>query len=134
MASGWIKAFAVADDFEDANGGTILTYHEAVDRARKLARGNGEIDTQRPVIVAEAVTRYEADLKARGGSLKNATRVRANLPKALAAKSVSLLAARELREWRDGLLEHLAPSSVNRTCRAMKACLNLAAARMTEYF
>jgi integrase len=126
IANGWIKAFATADDFEDANGGTIIAYHEAVDRARKLARGNGEI-AERPIVVAEAITRYEADLKARGGCLKNATRVRANLPNSLATKSVSLLVARDLRDWRDGLLEHLVPSSVNRTCRAMKACLNLAA-------
>jgi hypothetical protein len=48
----------------------ILTYHEAVDRARKLARGNGEI-AERPIVVAEAITRYGADLKARGGNRKS---------------------------------------------------------------
>jgi integrase len=52
--------------------------------------------------------------------------VRANLPDALAAKAVSLLVAREFREWRDDMLERMVPASVNRTCRVMKACLNLA--------
>jgi hypothetical protein len=113
MAEGWIKAFATADDFEDTNGATVLTYHEAVDRARQLARGSREADNSgRPVTLAEALDRYEADLKARGGCLKNVNRVRANLPDALAAKAVSLLVAREFREWRDDMLERMVPASV----------------------
>jgi integrase len=128
MTEGWIKGFATADDFEESNGSTILTYHEAVDRARQLARGSGEVNSDgRPVTVAEALDRYETDLQARSGCLKNATRVRANLNGGLAAKSVSLLGARELRSWRDGLLSTMTASSVNRTCQAIKACLNLAA-------
>jgi hypothetical protein len=112
MAEGWIKPFATADDFEDTNGSTILTYHQAVDRARQLARGGGEADSaSRPVTVAEALDRYEADLKARGGCLRNVTRVRANLPDGLAAKAVSILVGRELREWRDDMLEE--PSSLH---------------------
>ena len=31
----WIKVIAVADDHEDSNGGQILTYWEAQDRARQ---------------------------------------------------------------------------------------------------
>jgi hypothetical protein len=67
MAKGRIKAFATADDFEDTTGATVPTYHEAVDRARQLARGSGEADNSgRPVTLAEALDRYEADLKACG--------------------------------------------------------------------
>jgi integrase len=120
------QAFATADDFEEANGDTILTYHQAVDRARQLARG-GEGDGGRLATVAEALDGYAADLKARGGHSGNATRVRVNLPDALARKSVVLLSAKELRQWRDGLLAHMRPSSVNRTANALKAALNLAA-------
>jgi|SRR5215831_14146799 len=126
MADGWLKAFAVADDFEDANGITVLTYHQAIERARQLARGQSEEDTERPVTVSEAVDRYETDLEARGGSKKNAARVRANLSEVFARKSVALLAAKELRQWRDDLVKRIRPSSVNRTCKAMKAALNLA--------
>ena len=46
----------------------------------------------------------------------------------VAAKAVALLTAKELRHWRDGLLKRgLAAPSVKRTCRALKAALNLAA-------
>ena len=30
----WTKAFALADDFEDANGTTVLTFHDAQARLR----------------------------------------------------------------------------------------------------
>jgi hypothetical protein len=49
----------------------------------------------------------------------------------LAGKTVALLEApQEFRHWRDGLLKKgLAPSSVNRTCAAFQAALELAAAQ-----
>jgi len=40
---------------------------------------------------------------------------------------VALLTSRDLRSWRDALVSHLAPASVNRTCAAFKAALNLVA-------
>jgi integrase len=49
------------------------------------------------------------------------------LPAALGAKTVGLLNARELRQWRDGLLKKgLAPASAGRTARILKAALTLA--------
>ena len=45
----------------------------------------------------------------------------------LAGKLITLLAARELRAWRDGLIARMSPASVNRTCFSLKAALNLAA-------
>ncbi len=128
MAEGWMKAFATADDFEDANGTDILTYYQATDRARQLARGaSGDEDNGRPLTVGEAVDRHEADLKIRGNSPGSATRVRYNLTPSLNTKPVSLLVAQELRKWRDGLLDRMTASSVNRVCNALKAALNLAA-------
>src|SRR6476659_787778 len=35
----WTKGFALADDFEDADGKNVLTFHGAQDQAKKLARG-----------------------------------------------------------------------------------------------
>jgi integrase len=80
--------------------------------------------------VAQAIDRYEIDLSTRGGDAYNAQRVRVHLPDVLASKTVPLLAApREFRHWRDGLLKKgLAPSTVNRTCAAFQAALELAAA------
>ena len=71
---------------------------------------------------------YETDLKARGADPYNARRCRIHIPASLAGKTVAQLTAKELRDWRDGLLKRgLAAPSVKRTCRAFKAALNLAA-------
>src|SRR5205823_6424168 len=76
----------------------------------------------------EALTAYATDLKTRGADSYNAERVRAHLSPALADKPVGLLAARDLRRWRDGLLSAgYAPSSVNRISTPLRAALNLAA-------
>jgi hypothetical protein len=128
----WTQVFARADDFQDANDTDILSFWQAQDRARTLARGrDAEEDSRKPVTVAQTIDRYEYDLKTRGGDIYNAPRVRRHLPDLLASKTVALLAApREFRHWRDGLLKKgLAPSTVNRTCAAFQAALELAAAQ-----
>jgi len=120
--SSWQKAFAIADDFEDANGESVIDFWQAQIRARQLARGS--VDTGKPISIDEALDAYAADLKARDGLAGNVSRVRHHLPPALAAKPVSLLTAQELRHWRDGL--DMKPATVNRTTRQLKAALNLA--------
>jgi integrase len=124
--SSWTRRIAIADDFESANGSSVLSYAEALDKARELARGGsgaGKIAS-----VADALDAYAADLRARGALPGNASRVRTNLPPALLAKSVALLGGREIRSWRDGLLARgMAPGSVDRNVIALKAALNLAA-------
>jgi integrase len=55
------------------------------------------------------------------------TRLRPHLPAGLHDKVVPLLTSRDLRKWRDGLAKTLAPATVNRTCAAFKAALNLVA-------
>ena len=123
----WLKAFAVADDHEDANGESVLDFWTAQDRARKIARA-GEGTGERPATVSEALDAYEADLRARGGALGNVGRVRFNIPSTLAARPVGLLTAKELRGWRDRLVKaSMAPASADRTARALAAALSLAA-------
>jgi hypothetical protein len=103
----WVKKFGYADDHEEANGEQVLTFWEAQERARKLARGGKnaeEDDPGRPVIVREALAAYQADLIARGGDVHNVARVRGHLPNTLAGRTVALLTARELRRFRDNLL------------------------------
>jgi integrase len=128
----WVRKFGYADDHEEANGEQVLTFWEAQERARKLARGGKnaeEDDPGRPVIVREALAAYQADLIARGGDVHNVSRVRGHLPNTLAGKTVALVTARELRRFRDNLLaKKLRPSSVNRISSALRAALNLAAA------
>jgi hypothetical protein len=126
----WTKAIAFADDFDDADDGKILNFWQAQDRARVLAHGSRREDGDdgKLITVAQALDRYQADLRARGGDLSNVSRVRLHLSETLAAKTVALLTARDLRPWRDGLLKkQLAPASVNRSATAFKAALTLAA-------
>jgi integrase len=123
----WTKRIGYADDHEDADGEHILTWWQAQDKARALARGKDA--GGRPATVAEALADYETDLIARGGSPANARRARTLLPSIMLAKPVALLTARELKHLRDGLIAKGAkPASVNRDLKGFKAALNLAAA------
>ena len=36
----WTKGFALADDFEDADAKIVLTFYQAQEQAKKLARGD----------------------------------------------------------------------------------------------
>jgi integrase len=127
----WMKGFARADDYEEANGTDVLDFWQAQERARTIARGHRDpdADSAKPITVGEAMDRYEADLKARGGDAYNAQRVRVHLPDALRNETVALLTSpRKFRHWRDGLTKKgLAASSVNRTCGAFQAALEHAA-------
>jgi integrase len=125
----WSKGFAIADDFEDANGSTTLDFWQAQPRARELVRGKHS-DAHKPITVAEALDEYEQDLTTRGGLIAHAQRARRLLTPALSERPVGLLTARELKRWRDAELKRgLAPGTVTRTCKALKACLNYAAAQ-----
>src|SRR5262249_59718592 len=89
--SDWIKRIALADDLERADGMHVLTYWQAIDQARALARRQegAANDESRPLTVAEALDRYESDLKARGGDIYNAKRSRIHLPGSLLSKPVA---------------------------------------------
>jgi integrase len=123
----WTKAFALADDYEDSNGKTVLTFYEAQDQAKKLARDeDGSADTA-PITVDAALEFYRRDLEARGANTYNSVAPRVHLTPVLLAKPVQLLAATELKKWRDSLLgKKLAPATVNRVCRCLFAALELA--------
>jgi integrase len=123
----WTKAFAIADDIEDADGAHVLDFHQACDAAKALARGKTSTPDSRPMTVADALAGYAADLKNRGGHAANATRVEHHMPPALASKPIGLLSARDLQAWRDGLIGRMEASSIRRTCVGLRAALELAA-------
>jgi integrase len=127
--SNWTKAIGLADDFDPANGASVLDFWQAQGKARLLARKDltGDEDAAKPITVAQALETYEQDLLTRGGDAANVGRVRVHLPPALRDRAVTLLSSRELRRWRDGLARRLAPATINRTCAAFKAALNLVA-------
>src|SRR6476659_1035453 len=122
----WTDVIGLADDHEDADGTAVLTFWQAQDKARILVRGDNA-GGDRPASVADALDAYEADLVTRGGLVANARIVRNLIPSTLLARPVGLLTFRELRHWRDGLLDGRKASSVNRVCKSLKAAFNLAA-------
>lgn len=129
VEAGWLKRFAIADDYEAANNGSVLSYWQAQKRALAMVRGS-EGDSDKPVTVDEALTAYETDLKIRGGAIYNATSVRNHLSPAILSKVVMLLTEIELLNWRDGLVaKGLKLSSANRIGKSFKAALALAAKR-----
>ena len=122
----WTDTIGLADDHEPADGATVCTFWQAQDKARVLVRGESAGD--RPATVENALDAYERDLTTRGGLVANAAVIRRLIPSTLLARPVGLLTFRELRHWRDGLLDGRKASSVNRHCKSLKAALNLAAA------
>src|SRR5215831_18574526 len=110
----WTKAFADADDYEDSDGNKVLTFYEAQDKAKKLARGGDAASDSAPITVAGALDDYKIDLKARGANPRNASWPRVHLPGVLLVKPVQLLTPKELRKWRDSLLDKVKPATVNR--------------------
>jgi integrase len=121
----WTKGFALADDYEDADGKAVLTFYQAQDAAKRLARGEDGSDTA-PITVDGALKDYKRDLETRNANPYNAESPRVHLTNVLLAKPVQLLNAHELKKWRDGLLGNLAPATVNRVCRCLFAALELA--------
>lgn len=119
----WTKGFGLADDFEDNDGKCVLTFYEAQDAAKKLARGDANTA---PITVDGALAAYETDLEARGANPYNAAWPRVHLAKVLLAKPVALLTAAELKKWRDSLLTKMAPATINRLCGCLGAALELA--------
>ncbi len=118
-----------ADDFDDADGVTVLSWAQAQARAFEWARSGEPTKgpSSSPVTVDKALTAYAADLVVRGGDGTNVARVRKHLPVPLLGKAVAALTRDDLKDWRDSLAKTLAPATVNRTCNGFKAALNLAA-------
>jgi integrase len=115
----------VADDHEDADGEHILNYFQAIDRARVMARGT---DTSKVATWETALSDYEANLRATGGEIGNATRVRFHTPDSLLHKPIPLLTAAELKRVRNSMLDSgLKRGTAARTLRVMKAMLTAAA-------
>jgi integrase len=122
----WIKNFAHADDFEDSNADSVLSFFEAQAITRTIAR-DGEASGGL-ITVTAAIDRYRDDLNARGGREYNASLARLHVPPALLGKPVGLLTIRDLRSFRDGLLKGRTTGTVNRVISVLRAALELAAA------
>ena len=123
----WTKAFALADDFEDADAKSVLTFYQAQDQAKKLARGDDGGPDSAPITVDGALKAYRRDLEARGANPYNADWPRLHLTGVLQSSRWRCSRATELKKWRDGLLGTMAPSTINRLCGCLCAALEQAA-------
>jgi hypothetical protein len=109
------KALRSLTTVEDSDGKNVLTFYEAQDAAKRLARGDdGAADTA-PITIDGALKVYRRDLEARNANPYNAASPRVHLTKVLLAKPVQLLSAHELKKWRDGLLGKIAPATHSST-------------------
>jgi integrase len=126
----WIKRIALANDYEPPDDNNVLSYWQAIDKARAMVREATGRNGSRPLTVAEALDRYEKDLIARGAGAYNATHVRVHLTPVLAERLVAVLTADELIRWRDELLvAGMTPQNYNRMRKGLRAALNLVAER-----
>jgi integrase len=126
-ADGWLKRFSLADDHETGNNDTIMSYWEALERAKSIARtgeGNG---AERPITVAEAVDAYAADLKLHGGHRANVLHLQRHIPERLMSQPVALVTRKDWTTWRASLAGTLKLGTIDRITHSLKAMLNLAA-------
>jgi hypothetical protein len=49
----WTKAIGLGDDFEDSDGKNVLTFHQAQDAAKQMARGDGDACTDNAPLNAD---------------------------------------------------------------------------------
>lgn len=133
-----VEALGRADDRLDADGATILTFHQAQDRARQRVRDVEEaarLAALGPALrVHDAVMAYVEAREVREAQSKGGIGVirdsRSRLTKhvladgILADKLLAALTADDLHIWRRRLASTLAEGTVRRTVNDFKAALN----------
>jgi integrase len=111
----YVKArLALADDFSDSNGSTILSYAEA----QRKALGTSETlrpREERHYTVAQAVADYVEHLKIRAKSWRDTEgKLRAHVLPDLGATQLAELTPEVIRRWRDGLARRTADRGLSR--------------------
>lgn len=128
------RGFAIADDHEEANGVDILTYWQAQDRAKQLARGAEAAPAAGPVTVGAAVEAYLTVLEAKNPRTAADTKGRLKkhfLPK-FGAKPLAALTKTMLDNWLSSMVSksddpeavRRSKDSANRVLSMVKAALN----------
>src|SRR5262245_14755046 len=123
-----IKKIAAADDHARADGKNIMDFTQAQAAALRYATSGGR--SAAPVAAAltlgEALDAYAADLEARNGDRRNASRLRRNLPPPMLKCLLATITPKELTLWRNAVAERQKPSSVNRLLIVFRAVMHLA--------
>jgi integrase len=119
-----VSNVGLADDYQEADGASVLSYRQALDAARRFAAGKTD---HAVVTVADALDEYAKDIEIRGKDARNVSRVRHHLDAKLADKPLALVTSREWQRWRDAVSAKVSPSTVNRVLHNLRAALNAAA-------
>jgi len=123
-----LRKFGDADDREQANGRTILSFDQAMTQARSLARGDDEAEQNQSVLTVEAALGlYKTDLIARHARPYNADWPLFHLGSVLLRKPVAMVTSEELTAWRNELVKKgVKAATVNRILKCLIAGLTLA--------
>ncbi len=131
----WTKRVGTADDLDESDAETILTFWEAQAQAKTVARGDHEGSTRKaPLTVERAAVAYLGNLEARNQRTANDARLRLNrlfLPR-FGATHIADLTRTALEAWRDGLVgvsgdaeqRRKSQDTANRVLSIVKALLN----------
>ena len=105
------ERLATADDLQDADGVSVLTFWQAVEAIRKrLTDGHSAPSPAKGITVADAMAAYLAFLKNEGRSAHSIRdtnyRINAFVLPTLGKAKANNLTVNDLREWRDSLVRH----------------------------
>jgi integrase len=102
-----VKNLAIADDFSDADGVKVLSFDQAVSRARELMVQHARGEVGGPLLtVADALREYLAFLEHEGRSTTDASyRINAFLLPDLGRLEIAKLTAEKLRGWLSALAQ-----------------------------
>lgn len=123
------KALQKADDYEDSNHVTVLTYFEAQDAARKLAREAAirEHADLSQETVKDAAEEYMVWFRDNRKSISETEYIiNGNMLPPLGRIILQDLTSRKIRSWMSNLANRVRPATVNRNLQTLKAILNFA--------
>jgi integrase len=123
-----VKArLALADDFSDSNGSTILSFAEAQRKALGTSETLKSRDERR-YTVTQAVADYVEHLKIRAKSWRDTeVKLRAHVLPELGANQLSELTPEIIRRWRDGLTRRTVDRGLSRLKKGRKQRLQTSA-------
>lgn len=101
-----LRALGAADDYQEANGADVLSFHQAQDKARKLAE-DAKVDAGfvvRPVTVAEAASRYLAWYRDHRRAYRETEHaINAHILPTLGDSRLNALTSAQIRDWLERL-------------------------------
>jgi hypothetical protein len=101
------EAIGIADDLSDADGVKILTYWQAIDKARARTKDRA-LDVPASYTVAAAIADHLKYLEhERKSAVEARYRAKAHILPALGKIDVKKLTTKQIEDWRNGLLESL---------------------------